>query len=105
VDLRNGGAGRNTFQFGFVSNEVDSVSDFFSEESVILYTGFGNIDRTRLTGSELNILANGTSSGNNVLSIGNDRLTVTESGKVLSLSFNGTLFAELSTDGWNTLTS
>jgi Ca2+-binding RTX toxin-like protein len=99
ADSLRGGGGTDTFVFSLFSKEVDKVIDFFSIESVVLEgAGFFGFNGEIFTGSRLDSMV-GVSQNK-----GGHVLMVTENGSLLSLEFDGTLFAQLTTDGFNLMT-
>ena len=94
-DELSGGGSNDTFVFLFESGVVDTVTDLTMNDSILLDVTFGLLAGQSFTGMTLNNLA-----GMSVMA-GMDMLDIKENASVLKLSFNGTLFAELTTDGFN----
>jgi Ca2+-binding RTX toxin-like protein len=93
-DTLSGGGANDTFVFLFEDGVVDFVTDLTATDSILLDASFGNLAGQSLTGTALaGLIGVG-------LDIGGDILSVAEAMDVFSLSFNGDLFAELTTNGF-----
>ena len=93
-DTLSGGGANDTFVFRFEDGVVDFVTDLTATDSILLDTSFGALVGQTFTGTALaGLIGVG-------LDIGGDILSVAEAMDVFSLSFNGDLFAELTTNGF-----